>query len=662
MTSTTLLQAQTEIELLKRKIDRLESELQEKRKDSNPGLALHLSPLLTPESPQSGPSLTANDRHRSPLWCPDGIHIRSGHSPNETWYGPSSLFHFIGRISSCLGPSCPQPDTQDKIVNSNPASSLLDETSSTIPPTSSHRDLDQQRCASIARPALDGEFLSPVHEEYFLELYWHSYHASVFPILNEAEFKQYYRSLWTERGNMRRPSPLVDIVIAMSMQLGVSSGLPFETADGYETVAGQAYYLRCQRLLAYELESPSVSTLQCQILCSVYLCCATFHNMADGVCASVVRTAYMLGLHLDPPSTIPPKEREMRRRLAWAVYILDSKLGMKHGRPFLISQSQFSTKLPGHALEIALQAGSSYAPLGHNLTWLSFHHEHAKLFLIARAIYSTIFQAQNPYDESITLDEQEAMKTRAIALEANMKKLEEWADFVPGALKTKRTNNTRPFSTDTCALNIDPFAPLWLQRQRLLLELMYHNLCTNLYRPFLSFDPATASHAVELASSKCASHASTLTNILHQVLSSNFILNGWHEAFQWQWNASMTLVGFVLAYPLAPSAADAKRSIDLSLSVLDQFGESLAVAARAAKVVRQLLAKIKPATLAVFGESINDNPDQCTSNHIRLATNAGLRIQATGTTLNMAFDVDQWAIPEMFWPLHTKEFDSYLDT
>lgn len=91
---------------------------------------------------------------------------------------------------------------------------------------------------------------------------------------------------------------------------------------------------------------------------------------------------------------------------------------------------------------------------------------------------------------------------------------------------------------------------------------------------------------------KCAAHAIALTHILHQVLSSTSILAGWLEAFQWQWNAAMTLVGIVLAYPHDDSAGAARGAIDLSVAVLENFGNSFAVAAGAANILRELCAKI----------------------------------------------------------------------
>jgi hypothetical protein len=46
--------------------------------------------------------------------------------------------------------------------------------------------------------------LSSTQEEYFLDLFWQTYHV-VYPVLNEAEFKDHYQSLWSPEvvGNYR---------------------------------------------------------------------------------------------------------------------------------------------------------------------------------------------------------------------------------------------------------------------------------------------------------------------------------------------------------------------------------------------------------------------------------------------------------------------------
>ena len=79
---------------------------------------------------------------------------------------------------------------------------------------------------------------------------------------------------------------------------------------------------------------------------------------------------------------------------------------------------------------------------------------------------------------------------------------------------------------------------------------------------------------------------------MHQVLTSTSILAGWLEAFQWQWNAAMTLVGIVLAFPHDDSTGAARSTIDLSVAVLGSFGNRFAVAAGAPSILGELCAKV----------------------------------------------------------------------
>ncbi|KFZ25494.1 hypothetical protein V502_00031 [Pseudogymnoascus sp. VKM F-4520 (FW-2644)] len=671
--STTLPHAYREIERLRRKVQELERELQQERNRAASGLGRRLPPSTTLNPPELSSSDVIDSHYGNPHSFWEGIRIRTSRSANETWYGASSLFYFIGRISSFLSSTFQQTHSADQMLDLNPAATLLDSPINTVGRQSAHQTKEEELIL-----AAEECYLSPMQEEYFLDLYWHSYHTSLFPILNEADFKEYYRSLWAACDTVRKPSSLADIVVAMSMQYGISM-LPATrqqlSVDNYNdaTVAGRWYYLRCQRLLAYELECPTISTLQCQLLCAVYLCCGTFQNMADSACSTAVRTAYMLGLHLDPPDNMPEQEREMRKRLWWALYVFESKFGMKLGRPFLLHLSNVSPGLPDHHLQAAMQSGSNFAPLGDNLTWLTFNLEHTKLFLTARAAYTAFYGKDlNLCNGQRMWNDLPALETHAGFLGSYMKKLEEWANAVPSALQTKRKTNARPFSTNVSDLDIEQFAPLWLQRQRLLLELMYHNLCTNLYRPFISFGPMPMSTLAEQNAINCAHHAMALTRITQQVLSSTSILAGWHEAFQWQWNAAMTLVGFVLAYPRGTSTATAREAIDLSVDVFDTFGNSFAVATSAASIVRKLSSKIsfliqrgaeKQAAVEINTRAGTVEPaaslglEPLTSNGSTIATPVeyGLGFDEMTTAqlqdvFNIAFDVDQWTDLNMLWP------------
>ena len=581
--AATLPHAYREIERLKQRIEELE---QEKERDTEMTVHRQQIPISLRRSLSDGhkSGTSEQDLAGSRLkrdW--EGIFISTARSPQKTWYGSSSIFYFIGRIDAFLTNALQQSHPADRMLPDS-ASTLLDG-----PTTVNAEDQAGQLAPPTDDPINAGEYLTSTQEEYFLSLFWQSYYTS-YPILDELEFKEYYRSLWATSDEKRKPSALADIVIALCMQYGmarlpsVEQGLNAtsraKVSNSDAMIAGRWYYRRCQTLLSAESESPTISTLQCHILSSLYLCCASFQNMADSACGLAVRTAYMLGVHLEPPQSMPRRERETRKRLWWTLYVLETKMSMKLGRPFLLHDSSTACSLPADDREIAMLVGSSFAPLGDNVTWLTWNLHNTKLLLAARTAY-TIFYEGAPD----TFNQRNGQPIT--------ERLEDWLKEVPGAIKTQRQNDGVPFSTDRSALQIEQFAPLWLQRQRLLLELLYHNLCINLLRPSISFASATpqASFADGTAV-KCAAHAMALTHMMHQVLTSTSILAGWLEAFQWQWNAALTLAGFVLAYPHDGSTGTARSTIDLSIAVLNCFANSFAVAARAANIMRELCAKI----------------------------------------------------------------------
>lgn len=540
------------------------------------------------------------------------------------------------------------------------------------------------------------EYLTPTQEEYFLDFYWQSYHTSLV-VLNEDDFKQYYKSLWAGSRRNRKPSALVDIVIALCMQYGIararSNSTSLKAADidaGDAALAGRWYYCRCQTILAYELECPTITTLQCNILSVIWLCCASLQNIADNTLALTARTAQRLGLHLSPPQDVSPCERELRKRLWWSIYVLETKISMRLGRPFLLHPSHTSCGLPGDDHEVAALSGSNFAPLGDHITWLSWNLYNTKLVLVARNVYTAFYDKYpdlfNGDDSQTIYDTTKALETYADFLITHMKDLEGWVKDVPNALKTQRQNRGIPFSTDCSPLEIEQFAPLWVQHQRILLELLYHNICTNLYRPFISFkstspspSPAPSSSStspVEYCACSCASHAMAATHIMHQVLSTTDILTGWHEAFQWQWNCAMTLVGFVLAYPNGELAQAAHASIGASLEVLETYSHSFAVAASVASLVRGLGETLDQIVVPPQTESKVPSRDETRRNRIpvpivpqgeKIVGVVGSADDDVGSTgfdgesianmrdileasMEMAFAVDGYNSSNMWWP------------
>lgn len=656
--SSPLSKANDEILRLNTRIADLETALRYERanKLSFESTLLQSAPYRTPESARSN---DREDRVGLPSW--EGLTIRPSRSPNESWFGPSSLYYFMRRLSVALSLGFGNsPEISELIPLSSSSTKLLEARG----PDSSYLP---EYCGINGEVALDQyTYLSPIKEQYFINSFWETYHTSILPIIDESDFKKHYQSLWTGSGSTRKPSALVDIVVALCMQFNISS-LPVNLQGGGgdeedATISGRRHFGRGQMLLLLEAESPTISTLQCHLLCVAYLCGGSFHNMVDVSNALAVRTAHILGLHTPVAENLPEGERQLRKRLWWAVCLVDSKVGMKLGRPFLIHNVGDIEDIPTDSIAASMNSGSTFAPIGQNATWLSFNFQHTRLYMKVRAAHEAFFTKNNDLESGQTIwNDSRVLNEYADCMSIHGKILEEWTSGIPDPLKIRRRNGVQPFSTEDCELIFEQFAPLWLQRQCVLLELTYHHLNVNLFRQFICFTsiPEPGSKG-ELAATKCASHAITLSTITHQVLSSTIILNGWHEAFQWQWSAAMALVGYINMYPSQPLTKLSRIALDHAISIFDMFGVSFAVAAHAAKIMRELCAKVDQITAKALESSTTKNllgplgqQAFISEEYTFSGFGDGLISYANGLEpglFDMAVDVEFWADLDTLWP------------
>ena len=530
----------------------------------------------------------------------EGIHMRVTQSGQAQYYGPSSLLYFISRMTSYIATALQEPHHEHHMQLNSARKSFSS-------PTSPRRSNSQDKLVSVVPTPMGGEHLTEIQEDYFLGLFWQSYHC-LYHILDEAEFREHYKSLWTTPGAPRNPSALVDIVLAMCMQYGVAflprhdvNIDPKADVNGNDaTIAGRWFYQRCQSLLAEELESPSITTLQCYIFSVVYLCNASFQNTAHSILALAIRTAQTLGLHLEPPEDMPRVQRESRKRLWWTLFALESQECMELGRPWVVQIPRVTCTLPSDDQELAMLSGAHSVSTGggNSVTCLTWILQNIKLILATRAIHTAFYakcaEVLDINDGKSLYNNPESLETCAGFLQSSMSSLQSWSAELPDALKTPRKGNGTPLSTDRSALDVQTFAPLWLQRQRLLLELRYHTLVMSLYQPFISFVRPFSSRPRPLTEANsicCLNHAMTLTHMTRQVLAETDILGGWHEAFRWQWNAALSTIGIVLAYPVHPCTPAARRAVAVAVAVFEIFSDNFAVAVSAAAIIRDVAAK-----------------------------------------------------------------------
>ncbi|EEY20487.1 fungal specific transcription factor domain-containing protein [Verticillium alfalfae VaMs.102] len=336
----TLPRAIREIESLRLRVKDLEAQLEATKGPSDAAESTTRSPSRsqTPSSVSGSwevPALLGMHSGGATSSASPNIHLHAGGFGTPQFYGPSSTNYFVDRITSYLKSVVPQPFLQPMLENG------------TGPDVEQPQFSQQQHY----RSPMSGRNLTGAQEVYFLDLYWRSWHT-IHPVLDEADFRAHYKSLWagSHSTDARLPSALVDIVLALCMQFSVAStprDTSFETSSPEPaSSAGRFLHHRAQDILATSLESPSLATLQSQFLSAVYLANASYLTTAHATLASAVRTAHALGLHLDPPTTLPRPQAELHRRAWWCLFALDTRLSIRLGRPCATHLAQTTCALP----------------------------------------------------------------------------------------------------------------------------------------------------------------------------------------------------------------------------------------------------------------------------------------------------------------------------
>ncbi|KAK8041123.1 hypothetical protein PG994_014130 [Apiospora phragmitis] len=471
-----------------------------------------------------------------------------------------------------------------------------------------HLDVDLLACVAgmpaspwLRPDALSASFLPIYQERHFLSLFWQTHYFS-FPFVSEAQFRREYHELTadTAPSATRKPSPLVDIVLALCIQLG---SLRMNRAGDAQTkcpsLAGFQYYRRGQQAIDQTIETPNLRTVQCYVYSIVYLLEAGFLNRAQVVAGKAITVALLLGLSHEPPLDIPEPEREVARRTWWSLYSLDALLSMEVGRPPMISASHSTCQLPTDSLEVAQWLAPHYRHDDSCPPWVGFQTQTLHLFRAVRpvrAAFNATYDAvigQNSYD--VFVNNGEAREECARALMEPIKELEQWTQAVPSGYVVPRKEG-RAFSQgerSTLDLDLKPNVLIHCQRQRLLLEMQYYNQCMALYQPFICVGAgagAESSSPTPLSDGMAATglgYAVALTSMIYQALTGSEALSGAYSVLRLQKNALFAIIGFAYTFPLTQRDAIG-RALDEGLAVVERYQDALPDARATAAAVRAL--------------------------------------------------------------------------
>ncbi|GFF24499.1 uncharacterized transcriptional regulatory protein C530.05 [Aspergillus udagawae] len=410
--------------------------------------------------------------------------------------------------------------------------------------------------------------------DYYIRLYGRTIQR-IMPVLDEDDIQAHCAPLWNEPSYCPGKSALADIMLALSLLMDANArssqnrGFVLSAFSGARDpkqdqvrLMSNRLFRRCAVSLSEDNPGPSLSSLQCYILMTVYCRNDSNHTMAYQLLGLAMRIGCLLDIFHTPSQTLPQKERRLRRRLGEILYCLDTQQFLEFGRPPAIVDGSSTT----------LQAQPESLTQEHedaNDEDDVFLTNYVQLVRIAKVAHHLVDSEATPVRQSRVCQQHQQTNfcsnaTLLEQLERNEPRWREqfrsWTATVPDRLQLRRSPHSRgqPFSTET-ALILDLDKPTWRLRQALLLELSYHWFQLGLLRPFMG------QQHNQIYAQEAAQHALALTRITNQALLETDTIYGWYDSHFMLWDAALSLMGYTVLCANSGSSLTAEVKGGLSM-------------------------------------------------------------------------------------------------
>lgn len=496
-------------------------------------------------------------------------------------------------------------------------------------------DLPHIAASADSQPPCN-EHLTEDQQTYFLRLFWKAYHP-LLQVFDEAEFQSLldlHQRQAFEVGKLAKA--LANCMTALGIQYGHGAGLTSRVLSLRHCAVnlpwiGYEYFRRCRDYVTL-LTEPTLLSMQCYALMSLYLMNASHFREAYSLLGTAIRHSHSINLHEEPSERLQPKERIAQRQIWWLLCMLDIKCSQQLGKPVAVQTATITCALPS-ADELTTIPGNM------RVCWKNLHVStyfvHAVKFAVSLAEIYRLISTSKLYEDASS---DTMLEQRANLLTTSLASLEKWSNELPDDLLNPRKNTGYPESMSTAEspIVLELGAPSWLHHQRVLLEVNYHNAYIMLQRPFICFaqssnfspvqHPQTDHHA-----RSSIQHAITMTIIVHDLCSSSDDFFGSPAILHPFWNATVTILGFIIANPFCSRSRRAIPWVFKALTVFEAFAATEPFAARAEEITRSLVAKLNDILT-----TLDEKSEQM--NHGRIAP--GLTLQPSPYTTSTTPSTD----------------------
>ncbi|RDW67444.1 putative transcription factor [Aspergillus mulundensis] len=490
-------------------------------------------------------------------------------STNLAWtsHKTDSILGFIARLNSfCSGVSQLFPDGPASSADNLP----LDQISpfpSRVPEGTRNAQCD----------------LSPSQMQHLMRIFWHRLRP-LMPIVE-----------WKDLDIASQHTPLQDAITAVTLQYihcsGLHSklvGLNWPQFQIRQSPVDMPYFQRSLSAVTQlaTFAGPSLSAIQCYCYLTVYLLDLGHHQAAYNMVGLALRIAqslnYMDGRHRGQQVC------QLFRRLWWTLIHLDYRCSRYVGKPVTTNIDDLLYLMPSREpQDVHLSNG------------LLYHTESIRLTAAALVVNEAIGH-RSFLDGAVDPTQ---LEERAETLSNHLHYIEEWRKDLP---RDPSFANITTIHINTLVNSPDPESssfnndlttqPPPLTILTTLLHLQYHNTLMTLHRVFIQFptspSPLEPHPKANAHAATSLHHAMSMIKTTHDRMTITDSLHGLSELYQYQWNAAITIIGFLLAYPFCPRCTAAREHLLLALEIFDAAGAENSTARRAAALTRALCGKV----------------------------------------------------------------------
>ncbi|KAE8414538.1 hypothetical protein BDV36DRAFT_298880 [Aspergillus pseudocaelatus] len=340
---------------------------------------------------------------------------------------------------------------------------------------------------------------------------------------------------------------------------------------------------------------PTLADVQRHLFMAAFLLNSGEHQAAYNIIGVAMRLTQSLDLQRLARTHPPPQEVEIRQRIWWKLVHLDFHCSRLLGKPMAVSLNDKTITMPHPTPDSSVAAPD-----------LSYYSASISLTVVARQVAESL--ENHLHAVSGTVDSVTKIERYAHHLSREIKHLYQWKDrileaklfpnitlacgaYQPEAV-TAAEDGLKHDHDARLSFHLAPAVIL----QRTLLELQYHDIVLWIHHSFIQFPSRglvpQRSPQADVHATTAIQHALTVTDLIRLRMLYHDVLYGSSEIYQYLWNAVLTLIGFMLAYPLCYWFPRAQQHVERSLQIFEAAGPVNPIASRAAHLTRYLLGRV----------------------------------------------------------------------